>query len=124
MGREETPRLLRRKKTWIFLITSTQPRLPRHRGTHHPGPRATSLWPSFFKGIVNEPMEYLSNLFLGRDNGCGPNRVKKNFRELKGHPQGYERGYPPVSGTGKAAGPLVWLGRRGQKISCPENRAG
>jgi len=28
MGREETPRLLRREKTRIFWIASTQPRLP------------------------------------------------------------------------------------------------
>jgi hypothetical protein len=28
MGREEAPRLLRRKKTCIFWIASTQPRLP------------------------------------------------------------------------------------------------
>jgi len=33
-------------------------------GAHHPGPRATSQCPAFFKGTVNEPKEYLFNLFL------------------------------------------------------------
>ena len=36
-------------------------------GAHHPGPRAKSLSPAFFKGTVNELKEYLCNLFLGRD---------------------------------------------------------
>ena len=61
MGREEAPRLLRRKQNCILLIT------------FHPAEAAAraSPWPPshvtvgiMCRGIINEAKEYLSDLFL------------------------------------------------------------
>ena len=60
MGWEDAPRLMRRKRTGIFWIASTRPRLSRRGGAHPPGPRAPSRWinNTFPKLTIQELAQY------------------------------------------------------------------